>query len=131
MAGASGFHQAVVQLDGVDQQQKGLRAAVDAGQLWMEAGVAEAAAKRCDQAIDEIDGWLQDARPLAQTCEFGDNKDGNAAAQRFFDAGREYVATVRQAQQVFRHMADTFRTAGRTAAEADSASEQQFKGRSE
>jgi len=60
-----------------------------------EAGVAEAAAKRCDQAVDEMDRWLHDARGLTQACAFGDNEDGNAAALRFAQAGQEYLAAVR------------------------------------
>jgi hypothetical protein len=129
MAGSSGFQQAAAQLDGADQQQLGLRAAVDGGQLWMEAGVAEAAAKRCDQAVQEMDGWLSDARGLAQACAFGDNADGNAAAVRFARAGHEFITSVQHAQDVFKSMAATFRAAGRTAAEADASSEQHFKGR--
>jgi hypothetical protein len=40
------FAQAGQQLDGLRQQQSELAAAVESGQLWMEADVAERAAAR-------------------------------------------------------------------------------------
>jgi uncharacterized protein YukE len=44
-------------------------------------------------------------------------------------AGHEFIATMANAQQVFANMADTFRAAGRTVAEADEASQQMFRGK--
>ncbi|MGQ0776905.1 MAG: hypothetical protein ACT4NY_21220 [Pseudonocardiales bacterium] len=128
---ASGFEQAGAQLVGIAGQQTDLQAAVAAGELWMEAGVAEAAADRCDQTVEEINQWLNDARRLARRCRFGDNEDGNAAADRFAQAGREYLAMMKNAQRVIENMAATYRAAGRTAAEADAAGGQLFRGRPE
>ncbi len=127
----AGFEQADAQLAGVAQQQFDLRAAVDAGELWMDADVAERAAARCDQAVRELDDWLIRARELTVRRKFGDNEDGNAAAERFVQAGHEFIATMTKAQQVFANMAATFRAAGRTVAEADEASQQMFRGKPE
>ena len=127
----AGFEQTHAQLEGVQRQQNDLRRAVDAGELWMEAGVAETAAQRCEQAIRDIDDWLSNARRLTQRRKFGDNYDGNAAALRFVEAGREVVNVMRSAQDVFQNMADTYRAAGRTAAEADAAGAQALQGRAE
>jgi hypothetical protein len=50
----SSVEQAGAQLAGVAQQPASLAAAVAAGELWVEAGVAERAAQRCDQAVEDI-----------------------------------------------------------------------------
>jgi hypothetical protein len=93
----------------------------------MEAGIAETAAKRCEQAVREIDDWLVDADQLTRKRKFGANEDGEAAAERFVQAGHDYIASMRNAQQVFANMAVTFRAAGRTVAEADAAGQQMFR----
>ncbi|MGH3827797.1 MAG: hypothetical protein ACRDQX_11585 [Pseudonocardiaceae bacterium] len=118
-------------LAGVAQRQKSLAAAVAAGELWLEAGVAETAAQRCDQAVREINDLVRDARELTVKRKFGDNEDGNAVAERFVQAGYDYIAAMRGAQQVFTNMAATYRAAGRTVTEADVANERMFQGRSE
>ena len=127
----SSVEQAGAQLAGVAQQQTSLAAAVAAGELWMEAGVAERAAARCDQAVDEIDDLLTDVQELLRKRAFGANPDGDRAAGRFVDAGRDYIDTMMNAQQVFANMAATYRAAGRTVNETDAASEQMFRGWSE
>jgi hypothetical protein len=127
----SSFEHAGGQLAAVTQQQNSLAAAVAAGELWMEAGVAERAAARCEQAVREIDDLLTDAQQLTVKRKFGDNEDGNAAAARFAQAGQEYIDTMMNAQQVFKNMAATYRAAGRTVTEADAANKQIFRGRSE
>src|SRR3954452_9158855 len=101
---AVGFQHASAQLAGVAAQQNSLAAAVAAGELWMEAGVAERAAARCEQVIREIDDLVYDARNLARKRKFGDNEDGQAAAERFAQAGQDYIDTMRNSQQVFRNM---------------------------
>ncbi|PZS27459.1 MAG: hypothetical protein DLM61_16600 [Pseudonocardiales bacterium] len=53
---AGSFEHSGAQLAGVAQQQNSLAAAVAAGELWLETGVAERAAARCEQAVREIDG---------------------------------------------------------------------------
>jgi hypothetical protein len=128
---AGSFEYASAQLAGVVAQQNSLAAAVAAGELWMEAGVAERAAVRCEQAIEEIDVLLRDAHQLTRRRKFGDNEDGNAVATRFAQAGQDYTDSMVNAQQVFRSMAATYRAAGRTITEAESANEQMFRGRSE
>ena len=127
----SGFEQANAQLTGVTQEQSGLRAAVDSGQLWMEAGVSEHAAQRCLQTIDEIDHWLSRARVLTDRMPFGDNHDGNGAADRFAHAGQDFMKVMTDAQDVLKNMAATYRAAGRTVAEADATSAQPFQGQPE
>ncbi|HKS50860.1 MAG TPA: hypothetical protein VJS67_03225 [Pseudonocardiaceae bacterium] len=128
---ASSFEHTSAQLADVAAQQNSLAAAVAAGELWMDAGIAERAAARCDQAVEELDVSLASAVDLARLRKFGDNEDGNAAAERFAQAGRDYIASMRSAQQVFRNMAATYRAAGRTAAETEAANEQLFRGRSQ
>ncbi|MGB6164761.1 MAG: hypothetical protein WBF75_19760 [Pseudonocardiaceae bacterium] len=115
----------------VAQQPGSLAAAVAAGELWMEAGVAERAAARCDQAVDEINDLLRRADVLAWERKFGANLDGGAAATRFAEAGRDFIDTITNARGVFENMAATYRAAGRTVTEADAASEQMFRRRSE
>ena len=53
-------------LGALTEQQSDLEAAVESGQLWMEAGVAERAAARCEQAVDELRTWLGDTRALTE-----------------------------------------------------------------
>lgn len=125
------FEQVSGQLEGIGQQQTDLRRAVDSGALWMEAGVAEDAALRCERAITDIDGWLARSDRLTKRRRFGTNEDGEAAADRFGQAGDEIVVVMQNAQRVFASMADTYRAAGRTVAEADAAGQQSFGGRSE
>lgn len=131
MTSTPGFQRSNAQLEGIAQQQLNLRAAVDVGELWMDADVAETAAKRCEQAVRELDDWLVDADQLTRKRKFGANEDGEAAAERFVQAGHDYIAAMRNAQQVFTNMAATFRAAGRTVAETDAAGQQMFRERSE
>jgi hypothetical protein len=128
---ASGVEQDGGSLAGVAQQQGSLATAVAAGELWLESGVAERAAARCEQTVREIDDLVTDAHQLTRKRKFGDNADGHAAAERFAQAGHDYINTMRNAQQVFTNMAATYRAAGRTVTEADAASEQMFRDRSE
>ncbi|HEX6402726.1 MAG TPA: hypothetical protein VF003_06145 [Pseudonocardiaceae bacterium] len=129
---ASSFEQAGAQLADIAAQQNSLAAAVASGELWMEAGVAERAAARCEQAVEDLDkALLRGAEKLSRLRKFGDNEDGHAAAERFAQAGRDYIATMRQAQQVFKNMAVTYRAAGRTVAETEAANEQLFRGQSQ
>ncbi|HEX5143643.1 MAG TPA: hypothetical protein VFW21_07215 [Mycobacterium sp.] len=124
---ASGVEQEGGSLAGVVQQQRTLAAAVAAGELWLESGVAERAAARCEQTVREIDDLVLDAQDLTRKRKFGDNADGNAAAERFAQAGVDYIDSMRNAQQVFRNMAATYRAAGRTIAETDAANEQRLR----
>jgi hypothetical protein len=128
---ASSFEHTSAQLADVAAQQNSLAAAVAAGELWMDAGVAERAAARCDQAVKELDDSLAAADKLTRRRKFGDNEDGNAAAERFTQAGREYIATMQKVQYVLQNMAATYRAAGRTAAETETANKQLFRGRSQ
>ncbi|MGH3870080.1 MAG: hypothetical protein ACRDSR_00975 [Pseudonocardiaceae bacterium] len=127
---ASSFEPAGGWLTGADQQQTDLQRAVAAGELWMEAGVAERAAARCDQAVEEIDDWLARAGVLTKRRKFGANEDGEAAAARFAQAGQDFIDTMTNAQRVIANMAATYRAAGRTITEADAAGQQMFRDRS-
>ncbi|MDQ4011514.1 MAG: ESX secretion-associated protein EspG [Actinomycetota bacterium] len=77
---ASSFGQVGAWLTGAAAQQTDLQRAVAAGELWMEAGVAERAAARCDQAVEEINDWLARGDRLTWRRKFGANEDGAAAA---------------------------------------------------
>ena len=125
----SSFEQTGAQLADIAAQQNSLAAAVASGELWMDAGVAERAAARCDQAVEELDASLRHTYELTRLRKFGDNEDGRAAAARFAQAGRDYIKTMQKVQEVFRNMAATYRAAGRTVAETDAANEQLFRGR--
>jgi len=115
-------------LGALTEQQSDLEAAVGSGQLWMEAGVAERAAARCEQAAGELDDWLADTYELVRRRKFGANEDGEAAAARYATAGQEYVQVITDAQSVFLRMADTYRAAGRTMAQVEEAGQQTFRG---
>ncbi len=134
----SSVEQAGAPLASTTQQSSALAAAVASGELWMEAGVAERAAQRCDQAVDDIDFLLMDTNQLIVKRQFGANDDGNHAANRFagggqdcVGAGQDYIDTMTNARRVFENMAATYRAAGRTVTEVDAASEQMFRRRSE
>jgi hypothetical protein len=106
-------------------------ALVASGELWMDHGVAERAATRCEQICDEIDDLLVQAKQLTYKRAFGDNADGHAAAERFVQAGWDYINTMQKAQKVFLNMAATYRAAGRTVSEAEAANERMFRGGSQ
>ena len=127
----SSFEQAGAQLADVMAQQTDLQRAVAAGELWMEAGVAERAAARCDQAVEEINDWLRRADVLTWKRKFGANEDGEAAVARFAQAGQDFIDTMTNARRVIENMAATYRAAGRTVTEADAANEQTFRGLSQ
>lgn len=127
------FAQANQGLAAMQAQQSGLSAAVEAGTLWMEPDVAERAAVRCEQQIDEVEFMIADLVDLGRARRFGDNEDGRAIAQAFVDAavtGPDSITGVlRHSQEVLRNMAATYRAAGRVAAESEEANQQMFEGR--
>ena len=131
MTGMSPFGQIGAQLGALAQQQTDLQRAVASGELWMEANVAERAAARCDQAVNDLNDSLAGARQLTRLRKFGDNEDGWAAANQFAEAGKEYIAVMEHARTVIENMAAIYRVAGRTVAEADAAGRQTFQGQSE
>lgn len=115
----------------VAQKQTDLQRAVASGELWMEAGVADAAAKRCDRTRDEINQWLSEAEQLAELRKFGDNEDGVRAAERYAQAGREVMAVMKDARTVFENMAATYRAAGGLVAITDEANAQMLRSQPE
>ncbi len=129
------FMQANQGLAAMQQQQHGLDAAVTAGELWMEPDVAERAAARCEQQIDEIESMIRDLEPLERQRKFGDNEDGLATAKAFKDAAVTGENSVRgvlvKSQEVLRNMAATYRAAGQAAARAEQANQQMFSGGAE
>lgn len=124
------FQQADAQLVGINGQQTDLQRAIVAGELWMDADVAKRAAERCDLAAMKITESLDMADQLTWTRRFGNNEDGWAAADRFAQAGREYVAALGKARTVIENMAATYRAAGLAAAQADEVGRQSFRGTS-
>ena len=129
------FMQANQGLAAMQQQQHGLDAAVTAGELWMEPDVAERAAARCEQQIDEVELILDGLRDLDRERKFGDNADGLATAKAFKDAAVTGENSVRgvlvKSQDVLRNMAATYRAAGQAAARAEQANQQMFSGGAE
>ncbi|MFN2494318.1 MAG: hypothetical protein ABR608_00185 [Pseudonocardiaceae bacterium] len=77
----SSFGQSQADLASIAQQHASLWAAVDAGELWMDADVAERAAARCDQAVEELDRWLEGARELTVKRKFGANEEAQVRRQ--------------------------------------------------
>lgn len=130
MTGMPPFGTLGAQVGALIGQQTDLQAAVASGELWMEEGVAERAAARCDQAVQDINKSLRAADRLTWTRKFGDNEDGRRAAVRFAEAGQEYVAMMESARTVIENMAVTYRAAGQAVAEADAAGRQTFQGQS-
>ncbi len=129
------FTQANQGLAAMQQQQHGLSTAVTAGELWMEPAVAERAATRCEQQIDEVDSILRDLRSLDRERKFGDNADGRTIAKAFKDAAvtgeNSVMGVLVKSQEVLRNMAATYRAAGRAAAQAEQANQQMFSGGAE
>jgi len=129
------FAQASQGLAAMQQQQQGFRAAVEAGQLWMEPDVAERAAACCEQQIEEVDSIIRHLETLGRERKFGDNADGRAIAKAFKDAAVTGEHSVRgvlvKSQEVLRNMAATYRAAGRAAAQAEQANQQMFRGGAE
>lgn len=123
----SAFGHLGAQIGAIAEQQTDLQRAVASGELWMEAGVAETAAKRCDQAVQDINASLRGARQLVRLCKFGDNDDGRTAANRYAEAGQQYIAMMENARTVIESMAMTYRSSARTVAEADMAGRQTFQ----
>ena len=71
----SSFGQASTWLTGAAAQQTDLQRAVAAGELWMETGVAERAAARCDHAValaDHLGGFRMACRCGGQPAGSGD-----------------------------------------------------------
>jgi hypothetical protein len=126
------FTQANQGLAAMQQQQHGLSAAVTAGELWMEPDVAERAAARCEQQIDEVELILDGLRDLDRERKFGDNEDGLATAKVFKDAAVTGENSVRgvlvKSQDVLRSMAATYRAAGQAATQAEQANQQMLSG---
>jgi hypothetical protein len=122
------LEQPSAQLNSIALQQTDLHRAVAAGELWMDADVAENAAKCCEQTVRDIDRLVSDAQPLIRRRRFGGNADGNRAAKRYANAAQDYINTMRNAQRVFTNMAATFRAAARTVTEADESGRQAFRG---
>ena len=129
------FAQANQGLVAMQQQQQGLNAAVTAGELWMEPDVAERAAARCEQQIDEVEFMIRDLEPLERQRKFGDNEDGLATAKAFKDAAvtgeNSVMGVLVKSQEVLRNMAATYRAAGQAAARAEQANQQMFSGGAE
>lgn len=130
MMSMSPFGALGAQVGALAGQQTDLQTAIASGELWMEDGVAERAAARCDQAVSDINASLRGARQLARTRKFGDNEDGLAAADRYAQAGQEYIAMMENARTVIQNMALTYRAAGQAVTEADAAGRQTFQGQS-
>jgi hypothetical protein len=101
----------------------------------MEPDVAERAAARCEQQIDEVEFMIRDLEPLERQRKFGDNEDGLATAKAFKDAAvtgeNSVMGVLVKSQEVLRNMAATYRAAGRAAAQAEQANQQMFSGGAE
>ncbi|MGH3979165.1 MAG: hypothetical protein ACRDRZ_09225 [Pseudonocardiaceae bacterium] len=114
------------------QEQRGLQAAVAAGELWMEAGVAERAAKRCERGFTEVEEIIDKLRPLGREFRFGENDHGRQVAKAFKNAAvgdhNSVTAVLRESQHVLRDMAQTFREAGRAVEHAERTNEQDLGG---
>ncbi|WP_433608918.1 hypothetical protein [Prescottella agglutinans] len=109
-----------------------LGAMVDAGELFLEPGIAEKCATRCAELHRELVTLQQEAKGLASIDGFGHLPSGAALARKFEQkaSGGEYpldqalaehITVVEQMQSVFEKIAQNF-----TAAEESNA--QRFTG---
>lgn len=93
-----------------------LKAAAANGQLRMEHGVAETAAKRCEAMIATLDGHYNASATLLIGGAAGDCEIGRALGQTF-DAkatggSNSLMSVIVQHQQILTDMAATYRGAG-------------------
>ena len=99
-----------------------LGAQVDAGELYLEPGVAEKCAQRCAQLRDELEDLMWRSRDLTRIDGFGPLPSGVALARKFEQkaSGGEYpidraladhIAVVEQMQSVFEKIAANYTAA--------------------
>lgn len=113
----------------------GLKAQVAAGTLRMEPGVAEACAKACQTAHDDLGRELGNTRQLSRVHGLGSWQSGQSIAQKFRGkAGAENPSAnsaggvIRSHRDVLLEMRDTFRAAGQAYAAAEQANANRLRG---
>lgn len=93
-----------------------LKAAAATGQLRIEPGVAEKAAKRCEAMVATLDGHWKGAQSLtvggaAGDCEIG-RQLGQTLDAKASGGTNSLMSVVAQHQQILTDMATTYRAAG-------------------
>jgi hypothetical protein len=93
-----------------------LKAAAAGGQLRMEHGVAERAAKRCEAMVSTLDGHYRSAQFLTVSGAAGECEIGRQLGSTFDDkamgSSNSLMSVITQHQQILTDMAATYRAAG-------------------
>jgi hypothetical protein len=98
----------------------GLKAQASGGTLRMEPGAAEACAKACQAANEELYGHINEIRRATRVDGMGSWQSGISLAQKFSEKadgapnGNSAVEVLKAHQQILLEMRDTFRAAGQS-----------------
>jgi hypothetical protein len=114
MQGAFAMQAAQLKQSTTDWSQ--LKSAAAGGQLRMEHGVAERAAKRCEAMVATLDGHYNSAAELlirgsAGACEIG-RELGSTFDSKAIGGSNSLTSVITQHQQILTDMAATYRAAG-------------------
>lgn len=110
-----------------------LASEAEAGNLFIESGVAERCAKACDDFAAKLQDRLQYTGRLVNTAAFGDLHSAQVLAEKFHtlaDGGRGTGSlrdVLLQNIEVVQNMGDMFRTAGAAFDATDEANKQAIR----
>ncbi|MFI0469315.1 hypothetical protein ACH347_35020 [Saccharopolyspora sp. 5N102] len=112
-----GFEAALEGLQVVRGKTQWINQQVSAGKLALDPEVAEKAAKRVEEEIQELAVLMRDARQLGRVVGLGNYPDGQQLTQRFVDKAEHETAgalpLIKEMQKVLQEQADAFRAAAR------------------
>lgn len=126
-----GFEAALEGLQAVRGKTQWINQQVSAGKLALDPEVAEKAAKRVEEEIQELAVLMRDARQLGRVMGLGNYPDGQQLAQRFVDKAEHETAgalpLIKGMQKVLQEQADAFRAAARDYRATDDQIAQDFQ----
>ncbi|SDZ52697.1 hypothetical protein SAMN05216215_10908 [Saccharopolyspora shandongensis] len=126
-----GFEAAREGLQAVRGKTQWINQQVSAGKLALDPEVAEKAAKRVEEEIQELAVLMRDARQLGRVMGLGNYPDGQQLAQRFVDKAEHETAgalpLIKEMQKVLQEQADAFRAAARDYRATDDQIAQDFQ----
>lgn len=127
--GAQGFLDHGAQaLAGMQQQQFGLRQAVDSGQLSIAPEAATNAAKACRDQKDRIDDKLVVLGRYFEQSGYGACGEGAQLQAKMATKFRQAHELLRKEQEILENMAQTYEAAGRHYQETEHAQADAFRG---